>query len=249
MNRYNTSLDSFKKEKVKDNYRHEFKYYINYFEYEKLKRRLSFCLDKDKFGDKFGNYHIRSLYFDDANNTALYEKQAGVLSRKKYRIRIYNLSDSIIKLERKSRNGQFISKKSVSITKNQYKNIINGDISFMLESQNSLLLEFYYDMRSNFYKPIVIVDYVREAYTWKHNNVRITFDKDLRTGLNNVDIFSNIPTVDVIEKPMMILEIKYDNFLPDFIRNILQIDSSQKYAISKYVICRKFTKLNSWEDN
>ena len=207
------------------------------------------CLDRDKHADKLGNYHIRSLYFDDIKNTALYEKQAGILSRKKYRIRIYNLSSSIIKLEKKSRTGQFISKESVLLTKNEYENIINNELDFMLVSKNGLLKEFYADMRSSFYKPAVIVDYVREAYTWKHNNIRVTFDKGLRTGLNNTNIFSNIPTVDVIENPMLILEIKYDNFLPDFIRNIWQIDSSQKYAISKYVICRKFTKLNSWEDN
>ncbi len=231
-------------------FRHEFKYYINYFEYESLKRRLRVVLKKDSFSDEKGNYHIRSLYFDDANNTALFEKQAGILSRKKYRIRIYNLNDNVIKLEKKSRIGQFINKVSARISKDEYLKIISKDITFMRNSENRLLNEFYFDIMSSQYKPEVIVDYIREAYIWDINNVRITFDKHLKTGLHHTDIFNkNIPTIDVLEEPKMILEIKYDHFLPDFIRNLLQIGSNQRYAISKYVICRKFTKVNNWEDN
>jgi hypothetical protein len=242
-------LDGLKIPSVKGRFRHEFKYYINYFEYEILKRKLKLCLRSDKNSDKNGEYHIRSLYFDDIRNTAIYEKQAGILSRKKYRIRIYNLSDEIIKLEKKSRNGQFISKVSAKISKNQYYKIISKDIEFLKFSNIKLFQEFYYDIVSSQYSPVVIVDYVREAYIWSHNNVRITFDKNLSSGLNSLDIFDNVRTVKAIEEPQLIVEIKYDNFLPDFIRKIIQIDSSQKYAISKYVICRKYTKLNSWEDN
>ena len=83
-------------------FRHEFKYYINYFEYEVLHRKLGAILKHDRFANENGDYHIRSLYFDDSKNTALFEKQSGILQRKKYRIRIYNLSDSVIKLEKKS---------------------------------------------------------------------------------------------------------------------------------------------------
>jgi len=231
-------------------YRHEFKYYINYFEYEGLKRRLGCVLKKDKFSNIDGDYHIRSLYFDDIFNTALFEKQAGILSRKKYRIRIYNYQDNVIKIEKKSRIGQFINKVSATISRKQYDDIINNEIEFMKTSSNPLLNEFYFDIVANRYRPKVIVDYTREAYVWNVNNVRITFDKKLKTGLYKTDIFDkDIPTVDVMEEPKMILEVKYDHFLPDFIRSLLQVSSSQRWAISKYVICRKFTKLNSWEDH
>ncbi|SFV71625.1 hypothetical protein MNB_SV-13-1357 [hydrothermal vent metagenome] len=89
----------------KKKFRHEFKYYINYFEYELLSRRLAKVLKRDKYANAKGDYHIRSLYFEDANNTALFEKQSGTLVRKKYRIRIYNIEDSMIRLEKKSRIG------------------------------------------------------------------------------------------------------------------------------------------------
>jgi len=231
-------------------FRHEFKYFINYFEYEILRRKLKLVLKNDKFADENGDYHIRSLYFDDIHNTALYEKQSGVLTRKKYRIRIYNLKDDVIKLEKKERKGQFIYKTSVSITKDEYQKIVSNDIEFMRDSNEPLLSEFYFDIIAFKYKPNVIVDYIREAYILDINNIRITFDKALQTGLYNVDIFDkDIATVDVIEEPKMILEVKYDHFLPDYIRHLIQISSSQRWAISKFVMCKKFTKLNSWEDN
>jgi hypothetical protein len=231
-------------------FRHEFKYYINYIEYESLRRRLKTVLKHDKHSNNGGDYHIRSLYFDDLSNTSLYEKQAGILDRKKFRIRIYNISDSVIKLEKKSRIGQYINKESAFLTLKNYKDIINGDVSFLKYSDNNLFREFYLQYTTRLIRPNVIVDYVREAYTHDLSNIRITFDKFLRTGLNNLEIFNkNMPTIDVIEEPKMIMEVKYDHFLPDYIRDVLQIKTSQRYAISKFVICKKFTKINNWEDN
>ena len=231
-------------------FRHEFKYFINYFEYEILRRKLKLVLSNDKNANENGDYHIRSLYFDDINHTALYQKQSGIISRKKYRIRIYNFSDNVIKLEKKSRLGQFIYKTSISITRDEYEKIISNDIDFMKDSDIPLLSELYFDIIASKYKPEVIVDYIREAYILDINNIRITFDKYLKSGLNSVDMFDkNLVTVDVIEEPKIILEIKYDHFLPDYIQSLIQIDSSQRWAISKYIMCKKFTKLNSWEDN
>jgi len=132
------------------------------------------------------------------------------------------------------------------ITKKEYNFILNNE-SFKSEG---LLNRFLLDKQTQILKPKVIVDYVREAYVSDINNIRITFEKELKTGLYKTDIFDKeLPMIDVIEEPKMILEIKFDNFLPDFIKNLLQIDTNQRYAISKYTICRKFTKENSWEDN
>ena len=231
-------------------FRHEFKYYINLFEYESLRSRLKHILNKDKYSNNEGDYHIRSLYFDDVHNSALYEKQSGVLSRKKFRIRIYNISDNVIKLEKKSRIGQFIHKTSATISKNQFEDLITHKYDFLKSSSNKLFNEFYFHIKANKLTPDVIVDYTREAYTLPINNIRITFDKNMRTGLNSTDLFNkNVPTIDVLEKPWLVLEVKYDNFLPDFLRSILQISSSQRFAISKFVICKKYTKNNNWEDN
>jgi hypothetical protein len=231
-------------------FRHEIKYYINFFEYHNLRLRLNKVLRHDKYGDVDGNYHIRSLYFDDIKSSALFEKQSGVLTRKKYRIRIYNLNDDVIKLERKNRIGQFINKESVSITREEYNKIISNDIDFLYESKKPLLVQFYFEIKENLVKQDVIVDYTREAYVSDISNIRITLDKDLRTGLTNTDLFNkSAPSIKALDEPWMILEVKFNNFLPDYIKNIIQLASNQRYAISKFVICKKMIKLNNWEDN
>ena len=231
-------------------FRHELKYYINFFEYHKLRLRLEKILSKDTYSDSDGNYHIRSLYFDDMSNSALFEKQAGILSRKKFRIRIYNKNNNIIKLEKKERVGHFIRKESAKISIDDYFKILDGNLEFLIQSNNSVLMQFYIEIRQRNLKPNVIVDYVREAYVSNISNIRITFDKELRTGLTSVDLFNKeTPTIKALDEPWMILEVKYDNFLPHYIKNILQLQSQQRYAISKFVICKKMVKTNHWEDN
>ena len=173
-------------------FRHEFKYYINFFEYQVIRNRLKRILSNDTYSNSNGNYHIRSLYFDDLHNSALYEKQSGILARRKFRIRIYNLSDKVIKLEKKSRIGQFINKESIQISKDDYQKIINKDFCFLKDSKLPLLNEFYFHLTASKIKPDVIVDYVREAYTSKISKIRITIDKNLRTGLLSTNLLTKI---------------------------------------------------------
>lgn len=230
-------------------FRHELKYFINYQEYISLSNKLKHLMKRDKYADPNGNYHIRSLYFDDYNDTALFEKQLGILNRKKYRMRIYNLSDDVIKLEKKSRRGQYIYKESFSLSREQADNILNSNYEFLLDLDNTLARQFYLDIKTKLFRPKVIVDYIREAYILDYNRIRITFDKYLKTGLGETRLFDeSLPVISAVDEPCFILEIKYNNFLPDYLKSALQIQSHQRQAISKYVFCRKFTKIGSWED-
>jgi len=138
----------------------------------------------------------------------------------------------------------------MSLSKEDYCKIMDGNFSFDFDKKNDLLNKFLIDLRNNNLRKEVIVDYIREAYVSEVGNVRITFDKDLRTGITNNNIFEkNAPSIKALDDPLMILEVKFDNFLPEYIKNLLQISSSQRYAISKYVICRKYIKTNNWEDH
>ena len=214
-----------------------------------MSRKLKVLMKKDTNADSRGDYHIRSLYFDDYNDSALFEKQSGILKRKKYRIRIYNMSDSVIKLEKKSRLGQFINKDSLQINRYQTDSILKSNFSFLLEEKSKLAREFYFDIKTKKFAPKVIVDYVREAYTLSFNRIRITFDKHLKTGLGRTDMFnSKLPLINAVDEPFCILEIKFSNMLPDYLKSVLQLESAQRLAISKYVFSRKFTKYKSWED-
>ena len=231
-------------------FRHELKYFINNHEYYSLSNKLKILMKKDRHSDSEGNYHIRSLYFDDIKDTALYEKQAGILQRKKYRIRIYNLKDDIIKLEKKSRIGQFVNKQSFALNREQVKKIMNYDYNFLLQLGSKLANELYFDLKNNLFRPKVIVDYIREAYVLDFNNIRVTFDKHLKSGLHSTDLFNkDLMLMNVIDEPQTIVEIKFSNMLPDYLKSALQVRSNQRLAISKYVYSRKFSKLNSWEDH
>jgi hypothetical protein len=200
-------------------------------------------MQHDKFSDENGCYHIRSLYFDDLFDSALYEKNFGIFSRQKFRIRIYNKSNSVINLERKRKYNNFICKESASLTQSDYNRIMAGDVDFLSGSNNEVKTDFLLRTKTKLLKPKVIVDYVREAYTLKNLNVRITFDKQLMAGINSVDIFEDsLVTVNAFDLPVIILEVKFNEFLPVNIRSLLQISSSENAAISKYVICRVLKK-------
>jgi hypothetical protein len=220
--------------------RHELKYYISYYEFENLRNRLRPLVNHDKNSVNQDGYHIRSLYFDTMYDTALYEKNAGVHSRNKYRIRIYNKSDKVIKLERKSKYNQYICKESMNLSRVEYEQIMNRDFNFLKERDSQLGSDFYFLCMSENMQPKIIVDYIREAYIYEFGDVRITFDKRLMAGVNSFDIFNpELVTVDSLRNQSIVLEVKYNEFLPAHIQNIIQIGSHQRSAISKYVICRQ----------
>ncbi|WP_017813362.1 MULTISPECIES: polyphosphate polymerase domain-containing protein [Paenibacillus] len=224
--------------------RHELKYYIAPNEYEALRRRVATVmrLDRNSIGNE--GYHIRSLYFDNINETALFDKNNGAFQRKKYRIRIYNRSDAVIKLERKSKFNEFTAKESASLNRAQFDSLMAGESKFLLESGDLLMREFYYDMLHAQLKPSVVVDYIREAYIYPVSDVRITFDKQLQAGVQSFDIFDpDLVTLESIDGPRQILEVKYNQFLPDFIKHLIQLSSHNRSTISKYVLCKEKQKV------
>ena len=221
--------------------RHELKYHITPAELTVLRGVLAPVMQLDPNGNENNEYHIRSLYFDTINDDALDEKIAGVGNRKKYRIRIYNFSDRVIKLECKSKYGDLISKQSVSIPRELAEQLIAGDPDGLQRMRHPLLHDVYREMRTRLLRPAVIVDYVREAYIHQAEEVRITFDKQVRTGLYSVDMFNpQIPTYPVFDDPVEILEVKFDEFLPSYLQAILSGVTAQRSAISKYTWCRRY---------
>jgi len=227
--------------------RHELKFFINEMQYFVLSGVLDSILQRDPNGDEYNEYHIRSCYFDTVYNTALFDKVDGVQNRDKYRIRIYNFSDKVIKLECKTKVGNLISKRSLSIPKLLCEQLLAGDPAGLETTRSGLLNDVYREMTVNLMKPVVLVDYVREAYLHPAEEVRITFDKQLRTGLRNTDLFDPyVPTVPPFDNNEIILEVKYNRMLPSYIRDILSTycQGAQPSAISKYTWCRRFEELS-----
>ncbi len=228
--------------------RHELKYFINEMQYYVLSGILDQTLQRDPNGDEYNEYHIRSLYFDTVFNTALYDKINGNADRDKYRIRIYNLSDQVIKLECKTKIGSLISKRSQTIPKLLCEQLMAGDPTGLETTRSGLLNDMFREMTVNLLRPVVLVDYIREAYLHPAEEVRITFDKQLRTGLWSQDLFNPwVPTVPPLDENVMILEVKYNEFLPPYIRDLLNTycAGACQSAISKYTWCRRFEELEA----
>ena len=228
--------------------RHELKYFINEMQYFVLSGVLDGILQRDPNGDEYNEYHIRSLYFDTVWDTALFDKLNGVQNRDKYRIRIYNFSDQVIKLECKTKVGSLISKRSLTIPKLLCEQLMAGDPTGLDTTRSGLLQDVYREMTVNLLHPVVLVDYVREAYLHPAEEVRITFDKQLRTGLRSTDLFNPyVPTLPPLDNNEIILEVKYNRILPSYIRDILNTycQGACQSAISKYTWCRRFEDLEA----
>lgn len=231
-------------------YRHELKFLINYHQFYLVSNRLRNLMGRDKHAGPRGEYHIRSLYFDDMSNKALHEKLGGIRDRVKYRVRIYNVEDNVIHFEKKIKRNDYIAKVKEPLTRDMYEAIIAGNYEVLHQPDKPFMMELYNEMTHNFLRPKVIVDYVREPYVCHNGNVRITFDKELRTGLHSTDIFNKeLNSVRAIDENLIILEVKYDEYLPGYIQTALQLQGLTRQSASKYVICRKFLKFNTWEDH
>lgn len=224
-------------------YRHELKYIITEGEHTLMATRLKRSLKQDYHASlNGGEYFIRSLYFDDPFDSALEEKMSGVDARDKYRIRIYNLSDSFIKLERKHKQGSYIKKDSVSLTREECDAVIHGDVGCLLQKEDPFARQMYGVFKSLHLRPKVLVDYRREPYVFPYEDVRITFDKNVRTAMRFTDLFNpNLPTYPVWNlSNCMILEVKFNASLPLYVQELIQVDAAQHTAASKYVFCRQY---------
>ncbi len=223
-------------------FRHEWKYLISTEEKECISLRLKNILSLDPYAQN-GGYMIRSLYFDDYWNSAYEEKEAGVLQRKKYRIRIYNCNDKNIKLERKKKFGSYIYKEDAPLTRKETEMILEGKYDFLLKSEYPLCREFYVECVSNVMRPRVIVDYEREPWIMDAGTVRVTMDCDVRAAVGSYDIFdSTLSTIPVLEPGKLVMEVKYTQMLPQIVRDILPPKGSEFTAVSKYVLCCEKTR-------
>lgn len=231
-----------KNNRKKERFRHELKYLISEGEHQLLKLRLNSLMKLDPHASG-GGYMIRSLYFDDYWNSAYEEKEMGVLLRKKYRIRIYDCSDSVIKLERKRKVGSYIYKEDATLTRDEVEQILCGEYEFLLRSPQKLCQEFYIECISNMMRPRVIVDYEREPWIMDGGTVRVTFDSDVRAAIAGFDIFDKtLPALPVLEPGKLVMEVKFTEFLPQIVRTVLPPSAEELTAVSKYVLCYDKTR-------
>ncbi|MBR2290286.1 MAG: polyphosphate polymerase domain-containing protein [Clostridia bacterium] len=222
-------------------YRSEWKYSLTNQELSLLKSRIEQVMELDPHTPPGGRYLIHSLYFDDWKDTSVYTTDSGLSERFKWRIRYYGTDLSYIVLEKKEKLESRCHKKSCRLTVDEYHKIINGEIvELVYETDKDLMKELAVDMLTRDYRPKVIVDYERIAYVEEITNVRITFDMKISASYE-LDKFldGDYLSFYVLPSGTNVLEVKFDDILPSYIRNIVESFNFKQTSFSKYYYCRK----------
>ena len=219
------------------NYRHEIKHFISQADAVCIRKNLTAVASLDPHAQKDGCYRIRSLYFDDPRDTALWEKLDGVNERRKFRIRYYNGDLSYIVLECKQKRDNVGCKLQQRLTAQELERIMAGDTRWMVSSGKPLLITLYTEMKAKGLKPKCVVEYMRAPFVYDPGNVRVTIDWNIRTGPPAQFMDPKGLTVPVEGNPML-LEVKWDEFLPGIIRRATALKSRGPTAFSKYAACR-----------
>ena len=222
-------------------YRHEYKYDIDDLQVVILNARLTELMGRDTHADGMGGYQVRSLYFDDIDNRCYYDNEDGNEPREKFRIRIYNGSDSKISLELKKKSMGKTLKQSCPITREQVELLIAGQPLPWDEDAPPLMKKFYIWLNTRHGRPKVIVNYERIPFVYPDDNVRITLDRNITASSRIGDFFSK----EFHGRPIMpvgrhILEVKFDTLIPDPIFRAVQTNRLNRVTCSKYYLCRKF---------
>lgn len=220
--------------------RHERKYRISRQDDRILSERLGKLFPRDSYAGPDGTYRITSLYFDTPYDRAYRQKVNGVSCREKFRLRYYGKDTGFIRLEKKYKINGLCGKRSARLSTEQTERILGGDISFLLESGDPLLTEFYSKIMGQGLRARTVVCYEREAFCYAPGNVRVTLDRKVRTGLGNTDFLNTERLQPQVMDGLTILEVKYDAFLPDLVRMAVQVPGRQASACSKYAECRRF---------
>lgn len=222
------------------NFRHEYKYLISSAEMTMLKNRLKGIVRLDEHSETDG-YSVRSLYFDDYYDRCVLENENGTEPREKFRIRIYNHSAERITLECKRKEHGMTHKTSCPLTREQTEALMRGEILPNVAEQPPVLQKLTKEMLLRRMRPVVIVEYQRIPYVCAQGNVRVTMDINLSSS-SAIESFldEQIPKRPVMLTGQELLEVKYDAFLPDYIRQSLQLQDLRQTAFSKYYLCRKF---------
>lgn len=223
-------------------YRHELKYICTAAELAMIQGRIHHLIPLDSHAGENGMYQIRSLYFDDYYDRCYYENENGTDPREKFRIRIYNGKTDKISLELKKKERGKTLKLSCPLTEEQCRMLMRGEVLPDSDEYPPVLQKLLLQMKTAMLRPKIIVEYDRVPYVYKLGNVRITLDKNISSSLA-IDRFLD-PTIH--KRPIMpagqhVLEVKFDEFLPDYIYQTLQLRNLRQTAFSKFYLCRKFS--------
>ena len=218
--------------------RQEKKYLMTLQNVKSLSGKLSQVLIEDEHNGANG-YSIRSLYFDTPYDDDFYDKVDGLLLRKKIRLRIYHPKAETAKLEIKQKEGMFQRKRSLKMSREDAKRLIQGEYGVLLKYPEPFAAECYGIMCMKGYRPKTVVEYLRKAYIAKENSIRITFDSQIRATEARYDIFAeDLNMYPVLDSFNAVLEVNYNGFLLSYIKSLVNSADRSELSVSKYCLAR-----------
>lgn len=219
-------------------FRKELKFLCSDMDLILIENRIKTIMKKDAHQD--GDfYNIRSIYFDSPSDICFHENAAGIGTRHKYRIRIYDKNRQFIRAEIKSKCRNTISKASAILSAGQFEHIMSRQSLCSMAANNDVLDRYVSVLAGEGYRPVTVVEYERTAYVYQPCNVRVTFDRNISVSTRFTAFFDeNLNAMPVLPLGQHILEIKYDEFLPDYIAQLLKIENMRRTSYSKYYYSR-----------
>lgn len=226
-------------------YRHEYKYILSQAQILMEDAKINTIAELDSYVGEQGYYNIRSLYFDDYENSCFMANENGIDNREKYRIRIYNGAKDRIKLELKQKCHGMTLKRNCGISLQQCEMLMAGRVPSDIKEDQQVLWKLAYLMETRLMMPKIIVDYDRIPYVYRPDdaNVRITFDKNIKS-INDTNTFLDLRVGGrgILPVGSALMEVKFDDFIPDEIYSLLQLNGLQVSTFSKYYLCRKYAR-------
>lgn len=224
-----------------EKFRHEFKYITSDDQFACLRSRLAGVMKYDSNADGEGKYLIRSVYFDDFQDSGYYENENGTDPREKYRVRIYDHSPDRIQLENKRKMAGMTQKQACTITRQMCDVLLEGKQPFLEMGDSPVWNRFATMWNTRQFRPKVIVEYERTVFVCPLGNVRVTLDRNIASSTDFAHFFDKY----IIRRPIMasgkhILEVKYDQFLPDYIYKGTEMTNLQRTNFSKYYLGRRY---------
>ena len=218
--------------------REEKKFLISIAEFRSTGAKLEKVMRQDPHNGVHG-YMIRSLYFDTPYDTDFFEKQAGVELRRKIRLRCYDPGHDFAMLEMKQKQGARQLKRSLRVSREDGLRLIDGNYEPLLRYQEPFAAEVYGMMKARAYIPRTIVQYNRKAFIAKENRIRVTFDNCVVSTESNFDLFSPRLNMNPVLDPYnVVLEVKYNGFLLNYIQSLINCIDKSELSVSKYVLAR-----------
>lgn len=219
--------------------REEKKFLITIEEFRRKSHFLNGLMLQDSHNGLNG-YMIRSLYFDTIEDNDFFEKLDGVETRRKIRLRCYEPNSSFAMLEMKQKQGAAQKKRSLRLSREDAEALIDGRYEVLLGYPEEFAKECYGLMHYRCYRPKTIVQYNRMAYIAKENKIRITFDNNLIATESSFDLFSDKLLMNpVMDKFNVVLEVKFNGFLLDYIRGFINSIDKSELSVSKYALARQ----------